>query len=413
MDALFLYRLIDAVRESLNRAGREPYGLQRIVRHDEWLDLPLLQDYLDQIGCDELPLYWEGRPLPAHDSVKLRRRSDGLRRVERTGGIFLHDDALLAPIIALTSHGVEDPLLVGGERSPGALKRFIDAYRAFARARSRATPWITVIGDEALPRPRGLDWDSLVLDPGFRDDLRTQVDAFFAQREAYVRMRVSHRRGMLFTGPPGNGKTSALRVIASVRDEPFILHKVKNHTDQGELDDAFNRAMRDAPAILVFEDVDSLFDGGLLSHFLNRIDGLYPLEGVLILATTNHPEKLDSAITERPSRFDRLFHFGNPGPAERRLFLKEGLGGAFHEDLVAQTDGFSMAQVKEVRVSACLEAIHAGLPGPMAEGARRSIERLRGQRTIAQTGGEAERTIGFQWIRGAATQTAKGRSDVK
>jgi len=380
MDTVFFYRLIDAVRDSLDRAGREPYALQRIVRHDEWVDFALLQDYLDAVGCDEVPLYWEGRSFPVHDSIKLLKRSDDLRRIERTGGIFLREEALLAPVVALSSHGVEDTVLIAGERVPGALKRLIDDYRKFARAHSRTKPWITVIGDDNLPRPRGLDWDSLVLDPGFRDDLRTQVDAFFAQRDEYVRMGVAHRRGMLFSGPPGNGKTSALRVIASVRDEPFILHKVKNHTDQSELDDAFNRAMREAPAILCFEDVDSLFDGGLLSHFLNRIDGLYPLEGVLILATTNHPEKLDSAITERPSRFDRLFHFGNPAAPERRHFLKQGLGEAFDEDLVRQTDGFSMAQVKEVRVSACLEAIHAGLPGPTKDGALRSIERLRGQR---------------------------------
>jgi hypothetical protein len=413
MDTVFLYRLIDAVRDSLDRCGREPYVLQRIVRHDQWLDFALLQDYLDQVGCDELPLHWEGRPLPAHDSIKLIKRTDALRRIERTGAIFLREDALLAPVIALTSHGVEDNVLIAGERRPGALKRLLDDYQAFARAHSRTNPWITVIGDDNLPRPRGLDWDSLVLNPGFRDDLRGQVDAFFALRDEYVHMGVSHRRGMLFTGPPGNGKTSALRVIASVRDEPFILHKVKNHTDQSELDDAFNRATREAPSILCFEDVDSLFDGGLLSHFLNRIDGLYPLEGVLILATTNHPEKLDGAITERPSRFDRLFHFGNPAAPERRRFLKAGLGSVFDEDLVVQTDGFSMAQVKEVRVSACLEAIHAGLPGPTKEGALRSIERLRGQRAIVQSGGNPEQTIGFHWSRGATTQTAEGRSDVE
>jgi hypothetical protein len=56
-----------------------------------------------------------------------------------------------------------------------ALKQLIDDYRGFARSHSRAKPWITVIGDDNLPRPRGLDWDSLVLDAGFRDDLGTQA----------------------------------------------------------------------------------------------------------------------------------------------------------------------------------------------------------------------------------------------
>ncbi|HUR39450.1 MAG TPA: ATP-binding protein, partial [Planctomycetota bacterium] len=248
---------------------------------------------------------------------------------------------------------------------------------------------------------------------GFRDDLSGQVDAFFALREEYVRMGVAHRRGMLFTGPPGNGKTSALRIIASLRDEPFILHRMHNRTDTDELDTAFDKAANEAPAILVFEDVDSLFDASCLSHFLNRIDGIQPLEGVLILATTNHPEKLDPALTERPSRFDRLFHFGNPGPRERRIFLKQGLESIFDERLVTATEDFSMAQLKEVRVSACLEAIHEGLSVPTLDGAFRAVERLRGQRGIVERGGAAERTIGFQWIRGSPTQTAKGRSDVE
>jgi len=415
MDTVFLYRLIEAVRDSLDRCGRPPFVLRRLLRHEAWLDLDVLQDYLEGLGHESVPLVWEGRSLPAHDSVRLNTRAGGrsLFRVDRTGAILLCGEALVAAVTVTPSDGCADTLVVVGERSPGALRELLDGYRDFARRWSRNPEWITVIGGEFLPRPRGLTWDSLVLDPAFRDDLRGQVSAFFARREEYARMGVAHRRGMLFTGPPGNGKTSALRVIASLRDEPFILHKVNNRTDSDDLDQAFDRAASEAPSILVFEDVDSLFDACSLSHFLNRIDGLHPLEGVLILATTNHPEKLDPALTERPSRFDRLFHFGNPAAKERRKFLAEGLASIFDERLVTATQDFSMAQLKEVRVSACLEAIHEGRRGPTLEGAFRAIERLRGQRGIVERGGEPERTIGFQWTRGTATQTAKGRSNAE
>src|SRR5204863_8459090 len=135
-------------------------------------------------------------------------------------------------------------------------------------------------------------------------------------------------------------------------------------TDEAEryqVDDAFDRAAYDAPSILCFEDVDSLFkQEGVLSHFLNRIDGLHPLEGVLVLATTNHPDKLDAAITDRPSRFDRLYVFGNPGEAERRRYLPKAFGERFDDCRGEWTNGLSLAQMKEVHVTSCLPGVEEG-----------------------------------------------------
>jgi hypothetical protein len=403
MDTVFFYRLIDAVRDSLDRAGRHGYTLHRAERHEVWLDLGWLQDHLEAAGHESVPLMWEGRALAAHEGLKVHARAPQreLWRTDRTGAILLSDDALIAAVTVLPDDGMKDTFVIVGERAPGALQRLIDRYGAYARERARTWPWITVIGGDPLPRPRGLEWESLILPPGFRDDLRRQVGSFFELREDYARLKIPHRRGLLFTGPPGNGKTSALRLIASERVEPFFTYTMTNWTDRSELDEAFDKAALEAPSILCFEDVDSLFhENAGLSHFLNRIDGLHPLEGVLILATTNHPEQLDAALTERPSRFDRVYHFGNPGPEERRRYLREGFGAAYDERLVIETEGFSMAQVKEVRVSACLEAIHAGLGGPTMSAALASIARMRGQRAVVEREREPGRTIvGFQWSR--------------
>jgi hypothetical protein len=403
MDWLLFYRLIDAVRDSLDRAGRHGYTLSRADRHDVWLDLSWLQDFLDDAGYESIPLMWEGRSLPAHDTITVHSRASEreLWRSDRTGDILLCEDALLAAVTVVGGDGIPETHLVVGERSPDALQRLLRKYGAYAHDRARDAAWITVIGGDPLPRPHGLDWNSLILEPRFREDLRNQVSSFFELRPDYERMRIPHRRGLLFTGPPGNGKTSALRLIASDRREPFFTYTLTKFSDRTELDEAFDRAALEAPSILCFEDVDSLFCDSLgLSHFLNRIDGIHPLEGVLILATTNHPDKLDAALTERPSRFDRIFHFGNPGPAERRRYLSGAFGAAFDERLVTATDGFSMAQVKEVRVSACLGAIHAGLREPTLAAALESIERMRGQRSVLQQEWEPGRTIaGFQWSR--------------
>jgi hypothetical protein len=85
---------------------------------------------------------------------------------------------------------------------------------------------------------------------------------------------------------------------------------------------------------------------------------------------------------------------------ERRRYLLEGLGSAFDERLVAETDGFSMAQVKEVRVAACLDAIQRGRAEPTPAAAFKVIERMRGTKAVARKDWEPQRTIaGFQWSR--------------
>jgi hypothetical protein len=407
MDTIFYYRLMDAVRDSLDRAGRHGYTLYRAENHEAWLDLIWLQEYLDERGHEAVPLHWEGRALCVHDVVKVPSRASEreLHRFNRTGAILLRDDALVAAVTILSDDAVQETFVVVGECSQGALQRLATHYGEYSRSRARASPWITVIGKDPVPRPRGLTWDSLVLEPGLRDELRRQVDSFFAMAPEYERLKIPHRRGLLFAGPPGNGKTSALRIIASERPEPFFTFTLTKYSDRSEVDEAFDKAALEAPSILCFEDVDSLFQDNFgLSHFLNRIDGIHPLEGVLILATTNHPEQLDSALTERPSRFDRIFTFGNPGPEQRRQYLREGFGPAFDELLVDETDGFSMAQLKEVRVGSCLEAIQEALPGPTASAAIKVIRRLRGQRVeLSNDWGPGRTIVGFQWSRTATS----------
>ena len=62
------------------------------------------------------------------------------------------------------------------------------------------------------------------------------------------------------------------------------------------------------PAVVLFEDLDRMVQakGVSISHFLNLLDGLKVLNGVLVIATCNQPDRLDPALIHRPSRFDRV-----------------------------------------------------------------------------------------------------------
>ncbi|MDO8806292.1 MAG: ATP-binding protein [Elusimicrobiota bacterium] len=93
-----------------------------------------------------------------------------------------------------------------------------------------------------------------------------------------------------------------------------------------------------------------------MSNILNQLDGLASGEGVLVMATSNAPEKLDPALVHRPSRFDRIWRFGLPGEEQRLAQIKgqykntwarEGLGKA---DDDSPTLGFTMEPKKSEAV---------------------------------------------------------------
>lgn len=84
----------------------------------------------------------------------------------------------------------------------------------------------------------------------------------------------------------------------------------------------FRQARSQAPCLLVFEDLDSLVTDRVRSYFLNEVDGLESNDGILMVGSTNHLERLDPGIRKRPSRFDRKFLFDLPNEHERILYCE-------------------------------------------------------------------------------------------
>jgi len=209
-------------------------------------------------------------------------------------------------------------------------------------------------------------FDDLVLSGSLKDVIRADFRQFLDARQRYESLGVAWRRGVLLIGPPGNGKTHCVRALVKELKIPSLYVQSLSsqyYTSEQLLMDVFERARRLHPCVLILEDLDALVTSDNQSFFLNQLDGFEKNVGLIVLATTNHPDRIDPAILDRPSRFDRKYHFGLPGLDERRAFLSlwhAKLAAETHwpseavDELAVATEDFSFAYLKELVVSSVL-----------------------------------------------------------
>ncbi|HKE58464.1 MAG TPA: AAA family ATPase [Pyrinomonadaceae bacterium] len=234
-------------------------------------------------------------------------------------------------------------------------------------------------------------FDNLVLEESLREEIRRDFSQFFASREVYERYQIPWKRGAVFIGPPGNGKTHTIKALINELGKPCIYvrsFKSDCGTDQESMAEVFKQARLSAPCVVVLEDLDAMINDENRAFFLNELDGFGSNAGVAVIATTNHPDKLDAAILDRPSRFDRKYHFQLPQNVERESYvvawnkelqpeMKLSSSGVDH--VVAATEGFSFAYLKELLLSATVHWMTQERKVSMDEVVRQQVELLRGQ----------------------------------
>ena len=234
-------------------------------------------------------------------------------------------------------------------------------------------------------------FDNLILPGSLKQQIETDFQQFLESREVYERYQIPWKRGAIFIGPPGNGKTHTLKALVNQLGKPCLYvrsFKSDYETEQENMAEVFKRARMTVPCIVVLEDLDSMIDNKNRAFFLNELDGFQSNTGVVVLATTNHPEKLDSSILDRPSRFDRKYYFHLPGETERQAYVakwNEGLqpelrvsdDGAVH--VVRETEGFSFAYMKELFVASMVQWMSTGSSPSMDEVMMEQVTLLREQ----------------------------------
>jgi len=167
---------------------------------------------------------------------------------------------------------------------------------------------------------KGRTFDDLLLSPSKKQLLDDNIFALLRHAGAITARGVETNRGIMLAGPPGVGKSLTLDAIihegnCTVLFADFdMLHKA--------MDMIFRLARKYAPTILILEDIDALgitgqrgvtSGGAGLSTLLNNMDGINSNNGVITVATSNHPESLDWALIARPGRFDVRIDYEYPG----------------------------------------------------------------------------------------------------
>jgi transitional endoplasmic reticulum ATPase len=198
--------------------------------------------------------------------------------------------------------------------------------------------------------------------------------------EIYEQVGLAPPRGILLAGPSGTGKTAMARALSGEKQIPLIaidgpqLYSKWLGESERALREVFKKARRAAPCILFFDTVDALapkFGADqfgtdvyqrILSQLLREIDNLRDVKGVVLLAATNRPERIEPALL-RSGRFDYKIPFAKPDPADRaaimRLCCKRVplAPDIDFEEFAGRTEGLTGADIESLCKKATLLAI--------------------------------------------------------
>lgn len=240
------------------------------------------------------------------------------------------------------------------------------------------------IRDFFKPKKRGLELMEDIPDQHFADvaaldeavdSLRALVDVL-KNPAKYARYGARPPRGVLLYGPPGTGKTLLARALAGEAGVPFYTVSgsdfVQMYVGVGasRVRELFKKARKSGRAVIFIDEIDAMGgrrEGGndereqTLNALLTEMSGFRGDEGIIVLAATNRPDKLDGALT-RPGRFDRQIEVGMPDKAGRlRILSVHARGKPLSRDvdferLAADTVSFSGAKLESMLNEAALRA---------------------------------------------------------
>ncbi len=211
-----------------------------------------------------------------------------------------------------------------------------------------------------------------------------EVVDFLKNQERFDALGAKIPKGVLLVGPPGTGKTLLAKAIAGEAGVPFFSISGSEFVEMfvgvgaARVRDLFEQAKKNAPCIIFIDEIDAVgrqrgagLGGGndereqTLNQLLTEMDGFEGNTGIIIVAATNRPDVLDSALL-RPGRFDRQVVVDRPDFKGRQEILKvhargKALVNVDLERIARRTPGFTGADLSNLLNEAAILAARRNL----------------------------------------------------
>lgn len=221
-------------------------------------------------------------------------------------------------------------------------------------------------------------WDSVGGSEDVKQELIEAVEWPLKYPESFKNLGVKPPKGVLLYGPPGTGKTLIAKAVANETESNFLLVKGPELLSKwvGESEKAvrrvFEKAKQASPSIIFFDEIDSLVPRRgrnadndvtekVVNQLLTEIDGVEDLNDVVIMAASNRPDMIDTALL-RPGRFDRIVMTGVPDESAREKIFEVHtknvpFEGITVKELAKRTSGFVGADIEALCREAAMIAL--------------------------------------------------------
>lgn len=301
---------------------------------------------------------------------------------QRLGSIFISLSIFLLVLLGLKTIKERDAekLILALCHALPLMTTSLIGIAANSKPRTNSAPEPKDIGYRPLPVNSAVErisWSELVIGQSLREELLSVINILQDPKSA-ARYGIDVPKGILLSGPPGTGKTTIAKAIANSAGLSFFNLKMDEIVSKwvGEseknLSRLFEAALAASPSVIFIDEADSIGKkrgGGanqqwaenLLNHLLQLVDGVIRTENIYIIAATNRPDLVDSAL-KRSGRLNKVIEVPLPNFEQRahlfnlylsRLTLEENIDPA---SLAKVTEGKSGADIRAICNQAGLNA---------------------------------------------------------
>lgn len=242
--------------------------------------------------------------------------------------------------------------------SQWSMKKSDEYFATFETAKTLRPGFYEIFKEQGIIyfKLKELQTDDLIKFPDSQmNEILNEISIFWEKVNTFKEYGFLHRRGYMFYGEAGSGKTCLAKLIINnlINHDGVVVNCNYNPNTINEALSNFRQVEPNRRIICLFEDLDAIIYNHGEETVLSLLDGENQINHVLNIATTNYPEKLDRRLISRPRRFDRIIKVDMPTTNMRSLFFKEKLkiNGAELTKFVDGTNSFTFAAMSELVIS--------------------------------------------------------------